>query len=244
MLNINIDPLEQFLILNFLYIPNISIIAFLTVVMILGYQYLFLTKIMFTEHNNYKTISRVLYIIVKNTVYGNINMKKQIYFPLFFCLFILILINNILGLVPFTFTATSSFIVAFYYASTLFIIVIFLAIYYNGWKIVNLFLPEGVPLIIAPGIINIEIISFLARIFSLSIRLFANMMSGHALMKILNGFSWSLATSSKIILAILAIIPWIIVTIVMFLESLIAFLQAYVFLTLGTIYINDVISSH
>lgn len=238
------DPLEQFSIFKTFCLPTIFIFFLLIIFIFFASQYLFLTKLKFNSWNNYKTINNKLYDIVKSTVYGNINMKKQIYFPLFFCLFIFILLSNLIGLIPFSFTTTSSFIVTLYFALILFIVVILLAIYYNGWKVSNLFLPEGVPLIIAPGVVNIEIISFFARVFSLSIRLFANMMSGHALMKILNGFSWSLVTSSKIILTILAVIPWTIVTAVMFLESLIAFLQAYVFLTLGTIYINDVISGH
>lgn len=253
MLNINIsknffnlfyDPLEQFLIFKLHCLSNIFIVLTLIAILFCTYQYLFLNKLDFSKWNNYKMMNNILYEILRTTVYGNIKMKKQIYFPIFFCLFTFILLSNLIGLIPFSFTVTSSFMVALYYSLLIFSLVILVAIYHNGWKLSNLFLPEGVPLIIAFGVVLIEIISFFARVFSLSIRLFANMMSGHALMKILNGFSWSLATSSKIILILIAIIPWLIVTIVMFLESLIAFLQAYVFLTLSTIYINDVISSH
>jgi len=89
----------------------------------------------------------------------------------------------------------------------------------------------------------IEAISYIARIFSLSIRLFANMMSGHALLKILIGFAYTLLKGS-IILVVISIIPWVIVTAIMFLEVLIAFLQAYIFTILITIYINDVLNIH
>jgi len=111
------------------------------------------------------------------------------------------------------------------------------------WEIQNLFLPSGVPIFIAPFLVIIEFISYIAKVFSLSIRLFANMMSGHALLKILIGFSWALLSSGSALI-LLSIFPWIIVTAIMFLEMLIAFLQAYVFIILLSIYINDVLSSH
>jgi F0F1-type ATP synthase membrane subunit a len=92
-------------------------------------------------------------------------------------------------------------------------------------------------------LIFIEAVSYIARVFSLSIRLFANMMSGHALLKILIGFSWTLLTSGSAMI-LLAAFPWVIVTAIMFLELLIAFLQAYVFTILITLYINDVLNMH
>ena len=107
----------------------------------------------------------------------------------------------------------------------------------------DLFLPAGAPLAIAPFLIFIEAVSYIARVFSLSIRLFANMLSGHALLKILIGFSWALITSGSV-MAILAVFPWVIVTAIMFLELLIAFLQAYVFTILISLYINDVLNMH
>jgi F-type H+-transporting ATPase subunit a len=104
-------------------------------------------------------------------------------------------------------------------------------------------LPSGAPFAIAPFLIFIEAVSYIARVLSLSIRLFANMMSGHALLKILIGFSWTLLTSGSLLIA-LSLFPWLIVTVVMFLELLIAFLQAYVFAILVTIYINDILTFH
>jgi ATP synthase subunit 6 len=130
-----------------------------------------------------------MYQIVQGVIYSNILVKKQLYFPLLYFLFSIILTANIIGLIPFAFTLTSSFIITIFFSLILFLIVILTAIYYNEWKISNLFLPEDVPLLITPGIIVIEFISFFARVFSLSIRLFANMMSGHALMKILSSFA-------------------------------------------------------
>jgi ATP synthase subunit 6 len=106
-----------------------------------------------------------------------------------------------------------------------------------------MFLPSGVPLAISPILVPIENVSYIARVFSLSIRLFANMMSGHALLKILIGFSWTLL-GSGIIGWTIALLPWLIVLAIIFLELLIAFLQSYVFVILIAIYINDVVSDH
>jgi F-type H+-transporting ATPase subunit a len=119
----------------------------------------------------------------------------------------------------------------------------FIGVFRHMWQIYDLFLPSGAPLIIAPFLIFIEAVSYIARVLSLSIRLFANMMSGHALLKILIGFAWTLLCSGTF-MAVIAVFPWVIVTAVMFLELLIAFLQAYVFTILVTLYINDVITFH
>jgi len=134
-------------------------------------------------------------------------------------------------------------VITFFLALGHFIGINIIGIMEQKWEIQNLFLPSGVPIFIAPFLVIIEFISYIAKVFSLSIRLFANMMSGHALLKILIGFSWALLSSGSALI-LLSIFPWIIVTAIMFLEMLIAFLQAYVFIILLSIYINDVLSSH
>jgi ATP synthase subunit 6 len=139
---------------------------------------------------------------------------------------------------------TSSFIVTLFLAATHFIGINIIGSYKQSWQFLNLFLPSGVPLFIAPFLILIEVISYFAKVLSLSIRLFANMMSGHALLKILIGFSWVLCSTFSPVFIGLGLFPWIIVTLILFLEALIAFLQAYVFVVLIAIYLNDVTSSH
>ena len=125
-----------------------------------------------------------------------------------------------------------------------FITINIFGIYRTGFlNFFAIFLPKGTPLNITFLLILIELISYIARVFSLSIRLFANMMAGHTLLKILIGFSFSLMFNN-IFLVPIAFIPWIIVTIIFVLEMLIAFLQAYVFVVLFCIYINDVVASH
>jgi ATP synthase subunit 6 len=96
---------------------------------------------------------------------------------------------NMVGLIPYSFTATSSFVITFFLALSYFIGINIISVFKNKWTTPNLFLPSGVPLAIAPFLILIEMVSYFAKVFSLSIRLFANMMSGHALLKILIGFS-------------------------------------------------------
>ena len=184
-----------------------------------------------------------IYGLVKSIVRSNTSLKRNQYFSLFFFLFCYILTANLVGLIPYSFTVTSSFVITFFLALSYFIGINIISVVKNRWTTPNLFLPGGVPLAIAPFLILIEMVSYFAKVFSLSIRLFANMMSGHALLKILIGFSWDLLTKGSVFVLI-AFLPWVIVTVIMFLEALIAFLQAYVFTVLVTIYVNDALVQH
>jgi len=181
--------------------------------------------------------------ITKTILRTNTNLERQEYYAGLYFAFFFIFIANIFGLIPFSFTLTSSFIITFFLAATHFIAINIISVYKDGWKFFSLFLPSGVPIFIAPFLVLIELISYIAKVFSLSIRLFANMMSGHALLKILIGFSWAMLTHGGILFGV-AILPWAIVTVIFFLELLIAFLQAYVFVVLLAIYINDIFSAH
>lgn len=173
----------------------------------------------------------------------NLYIRKQQYFAVLFYLFLTLLFANLIGLLPYSFTVTSSFVVTLFISLLHFIGVNIIGASQHGWELNNLFLPSGAPLMIMPFLIFIEAVSYIARVLSLSIRLFANMMSGHALLKILIGFSWTLLTSGSL-MVLVAVFPWVIVTAVMFLELLIAFLQAYVFTILITLYIGDVLTFH
>jgi len=184
-----------------------------------------------------------IYDLVKSIVRSNTSLKRHQYYSLFFFLFCYILTANMVGLIPYSFTTTSSFVITFFLALSYFIGINIISIFKSQWTTPNLFLPGGVPLAISPFLILIELVSYFAKVFSLSIRLFANMMSGHALLKILIGFAWELLTKGSVFVLI-AFLPWIIVTVIMFLEALIAFLQAYVFTVLVTIYVNDALVQH
>lgn len=251
--NVNFHPLDQFEIsVLFVFWPNLgislgawtvtnlTIVCMISAILIKG---LFEIVHMSSIINIITVIIKEIYSLVKNIIKSNTTLKRYEYFSTLFFLFIFIVLSNMLGLIPYTFTITSSFVITFFLALAHFVGINIIGVYKHKWKITNLFLPSGVPLMIATFLIGIELVSYIAKVFSLSIRLFANMMSGHALLKILIGFSWSLITLGSIYVLI-GIFPWVIVTAIMFLEGLIAFLQAYVFTILVTIYINDVLIQH
>jgi len=239
------DPLEQFDVFKIINFPilgaftNLALLFTTTILIFICFTMVYQVFIL----NYYDYVFYLLYNLVRGIVKENIRVSRQQYFLTSFYLFSIIFLANLIGLIPYSFTSTSSFIVTFFLASTHFLGLNFVALFKNQWKIFDLFLPSGVPLMVTPFLIAIEFISYVARVFSLSIRLFANMMSGHALLKILSGFSWTLLQAGGLF-CLIAMLSWITVTAISFLELLIAFLQAYVFVILITIYINDVLSSH
>ena len=239
-----LDPLAQFEVLP---VSPFSIVHFNTVALFLTANTLltalFLVVFDMNAISTYDYVLRAVYQLVKSIVKENLYIRKQQYFTVLFYLFVTLLLVNMLGLVPFSFTVTSSFIFTLFISLTHFNGVNLIGVSRHRWQLFDLFLPSGAPLAIAPFLTLIEFVSYVARVLSLSIRLFANMMSGHALLKILIGFSWTLLTSGSLIV-LLSVLPWVVVTAVMFLELLIAFLQSYVFTVLITLYINDVLTFH
>lgn len=190
-----------------------------------------------------KLVVRSFYRTVRDITRKNLPLKRNQYYPALFFLFLFILTANFIGLIPYSFTTTSSFIITFFLALSYFIGINIILIFQNKWKSLRIFLPNNIPIVIIPFLVFIEFLSYIAKVFSLSIRLFANMMAGHALLKILIGFAWGLCTIKHFFI-IISVLPWIVVTILFFLETLIAHLQAYVFTMLVTIYINDVLNFH
>ncbi len=176
-------------------------------------------------------------------VQDNLNKKGEIYFPFIFVLHLFLLICNILGMVPYSFTVTSHIIFTFSLALSIFIGINFIGLQRHGLDFFALFLPRGVPLVIVPLIITIEFLSYIVKVFTLSIRLFANMTSGHTLLKIIAGFSWTMLISGGLI-SFLHIIPLGLLLALIGLELAIAILQAYVFTLLTCIYLNDVLDLH
>jgi ATP synthase subunit 6 len=239
------DPLEQFEIMPLSFCGGSF--AFNTLALFLLANVLLMAALFasfnFNISNTYDYVLYNLYQLVRSMVKENLFIQRQQYFAILFYLFMTILLANLIGLLPYSFTITSSFVFTFFLSLLHFIGVNLIGTTRHRYFLFNLFLPSGSPLAITPFLIFIEAVSYVARVFSLSIRLFANMMSGHALLKILIGFSWALLTSGSVLLVV-SVVPWVIVTAVMFLELLIAFLQAYVFTILVTLYINDVLTFH
>lgn len=157
------------------------------------------------------------------------------YLPLFFSIFIIVLSSNIIGLFPFAFTPTSHLAFTFFLALSCNIALILIGFYGHGLNFLKLFVPKGGPAWLIPLIVVIEVLSYLLRTFSLSIRLFANMMAGHTLLHILSSFCVAFLNTAPLF----SIFPLILVLAVIGLELGIAFLQAYVFVVLLAIYLND-----
>ena len=160
-----------------------------------------------------------------------------------FTLFTFILISNLIGLVPYSFTSTSHLIVTFFLAAMTFIGINIIGGQTHGVHFFSLFFPPGSPLGLAPLLIPIEIVSYIFRPISLSVRLFANMMAGHTLLKVIGGFAWNMMSSSGL-LFIAHFVPIFVLILLMGLELGVAIVQAYVFIILTCIYLSDAISLH
>jgi len=183
-----------------------------------------------------QSISEIFYEFISNMVSDNIGDKGRKFFPLIFTLFTFLLFGNMLGMLPYSFTFTSHIIVTFVLAMFIFLLVTLLGIFIHGFKFFSLFVPKGVPMLMLPLMIPIEIISYLSRPISLSVRLFANMMAGHTMLKIFAGFI--------VPLGIFGVAPLMVDVALTALEVLIAFLQAYVFTILTCLYLNEAINLH
>ena len=170
------------------------------------------------------------------SIAGQEGMK---FFPLIYSLFMFILVVNLISIIPYTFSVTSQIIVTASFALLVFFTVLIYGFYKNGLKFFKIFVPPGVPIYILPLVVTIEIISFLTRPLSHSVRLFANMLAGHITLKVFAGFVVLLGTSLGTIGWIGGMLPLALTVALTALELLVAFLQAYVFAILTCIYLND-----
>ena len=174
---------------------------------------------------------------LSDTIIQQLGIKRGQKFSVFLkSIFFLILFGNIFGLIPFSFTITSHLIYTFSLSLSIWLALTIYALYLQGFGFFKLFVPSGAPVALLILLVPIEILSYIARCFSLAIRLFANMMSGHTLLNILSGFVIKIASTG---LLFIALIPFIVVMAVSVLEIGIAFLQAYVFVVLVCIYLKD-----
>lgn len=160
------------------------------------------------------------------------------FFPFVFSLFMFVLVANLLGMFPYFFTVTSHIIVTFALAMLVIGTVVVYGVAKHGFKFLGLFVPEGVPGVLMPLVIMIEVISFLSRPISLSVRLFANMLAGHITLKVFAGFIVSMSSLGALGIGG-SLLPLLMVVALTGLEFLVAFLQAYVFAVLTCMYLND-----
>ena len=174
-----------------------------------------------------------MYATVHSIVVNQINDKKgQLYFPLMYVLFVFILMNNLLGMVPYSFAPTSHFILTFSLSFTVVLGATILGLSRHGLKFFSLFVPSGCPLALVPLLVLIEFISYLARNVSLGLRLAANILSGHMLLNILSGFTYNIMNSG-IVFFFLGLFPLAFIIAFSGLELGIAFIQAQVFVVLS-----------
>ena len=187
--------------------------------------------------NKLQLLTELSYTFISKMIGDTAGSNARPYFAFIFSLFMFVLFCNMFGMIPYTFTVTSHIIVTFVLASFIFIGVTIIGFIKHGFGYLKLFVPSGVPVILLPLIVIIEIISYLSRPISLSVRLFANMMAGHTMMKVFGGFVIRLGIVG-------GWLPLSFSVALTGLEILVAFLQAYVFAILTCIYLNDALNLH
>lgn len=185
----------------------------------------------------------MVYDFVLNLVREQIGEKGKRYFPILFATFTYLLSSNLIGMIPYTFTTTSHMSLTFSMSFALFIGVTIIGFQHHGFHFLSFLLPPGAPLALAPFLVVMELVSYCFRAISLGVRLFANMMAGHTLVKILAGFAWTMMGLGGV-LCVASLIPFGVVFALTFLEIGVACLQAYVFTILTCIYLNDAIHLH
>nr|YP_010199906.1 ATP synthase F0 subunit a [Gracilariopsis tenuifrons]AXF36240.1 ATP synthase F0 subunit a [Gracilariopsis tenuifrons]UAD89966.1 ATP synthase F0 subunit a [Gracilariopsis tenuifrons] len=249
--NLIMSPLEQFEIVTLIPLTffglNISVTNSVLFMIFAFLIAIFWISLSFYKNsiipNNWQLVKEMIYNVTASIVQDNLGSKGEFYFPFIFTLHLFLLFCNLIGMIPYSFTVTSHITFTFGLALSIFIGINIIGIQTHGFKFFALFLPRGVPLPIVPLLITIEFLSYIVKVFTLSIRLFANMTSGHTLLKIIAGFAWTMLSAGGL-LAVFHIIPLALLLALIGLELAIAGLQAYVFTLLTCIYLNDVLEFH
>ena len=179
----------------------------------------------------------LFYNLITDTVNQNVGVKGKKFVPLIFTLFMFIMVCNLFGMIPYGFTVTSHISITFALAMMVFLLVTLLGFILHGFHFFSLFLPAGTPWWLAPLMVLIELFAYLARPVSLSLRLAANMVAGHVLLKVIAGFIVSMAFYLKIF-------PIPFISVLIGFEIFVAILHAYIFTILSCVYLNDAINLH
>ncbi|MEI6559291.1 MAG: F0F1 ATP synthase subunit A [Rhodospirillaceae bacterium] len=191
-----------------------------------------------------QTLAEVSYEFVSNIVYSNTGPDGRPFVPFVLSLFLFILLGNLIGMVPYTFTFTSHIAVTAALAMVVFLMVTVLGLVRHGLHFFTKFVPKGVPIALMPLMIPLEIISYFIRPVSLSVRLFANIMAGHTMLKVFGGFIVMMASALGFIGYVIGLLPLALVIVMIGFEFFVAFIQAYVFALLTVIYIQDALELH
>ncbi len=242
-----IDPIHQFEIQRIIPLKIFGVDASFTnsslfmVIILAAISILMLygTRARSVVPGRLQSAAEMAYEFVASTVRSTAGEHGMKFFPFVFTLFMFVLFSNVIGLIPYTFTVTSQIAVTFALAALVILTVIVYGFYKNGIHFLNLFVPSGVSPILLPFLVLIEVISFVSRPISLSIRLFANMLAGHITLKVFAGFVVMLIGAGA--WAPLATLPVAAIVLLTAFELLVAVLQAYVFAILTCVYLNDAI---
>jgi len=193
--------------------------------------------------HNWQTLIEIISETSSSLLYDNINEKGEKYFPFISLIFYFIILVNLIGLVPYSFTVTSHLIITFTMSLSIFIGVNIICVKIYKAHMLSLFLPSNTSFGLSLLLVPIEFVSYIFKPISLGVRLFANLMAGHTLLKVIIGFSWSMILLENI-LSFFHIIPLLVIVILFGLELGVALIQAYVFTILTCIYLNDSINLH
>ena len=241
-----IDPIHQFNI-NPLFSDHISAVSFTNASLFMVIVSLAVTLLMVVGTSGAAIVptriqaaAEMSYEFVASTVRGTMGNAGMKFFPLVFTLFMFVIFSNIIGLIPYTFTVTSQIVVTFAFAALVIGLVLIYGFIKHGTHFLHLFVPSGVPPLLLPFIVMIEVISFLSRPISLSVRLFANMLAGHITLKVFGGFV-AMMIGSGALAAVLSPLPLLAIVLLTAFELLVAVLQAYVFAILTCVYLNDAV---
>jgi ATP synthase subunit 6 len=240
------SPLEQFEIIPLFSIFNIyftnsflifliGFIFFFTIFNIINFENIIPSRI--------QQIIELIFFTVLELIFLNIGSKGRYFFPLIFNLFLFLLLCNLIGIIPYSFTLTSHLSITLALALMTYFGYNFIGIKKHKIKFLTLFLPGGANFILIPLLVPIEIVSYVFRVISLPVRLFANMMAGHTLLKVIAGFAW-IMINLNLTLFIAHFIPMFLLVLLIGLELGVALIQAYVFTILTCIYINDALNLH
>ena len=248
------SPLEQFEVTSLvgfnapifgylnLTLTNLALYSFLVLFLVLSLHII--------ANNNTKLVPSKWSIALESSfasvnsmVRDQIGSRNEVYLPFIYSLFFFVLIANLIGNVPYSYTITTSIIVTLGLSFTILIGVTILGLYIHKLEFFSFFIPSGTPLALVPLLVLIELLSYSARAFSLGVRLFANMCAGHTLLKILSTFLYQMFSGS-IIVAIFALVPFALFIALIGLELAVSFIQSYVFCILTSSYIRDAIELH
>ncbi len=242
--SVGIDPMHQFEIVPWISIEiggidasftNSSFFMLVAVALITAFTTLSMSGRALVP-GRLQSMAEMAYEFIARMVRDNVGTDGIKYFPFVFTLFMFVLFCNMLGMVPYAFTVTSHIAVTFAMAIIIFLGVTVIGFITHGISFLRFFVPSGIPIWMMPLLVVIEVISYLTRPLSLSVRLFANMLAGHTMLKVFAGF--------VVLMGILGVVPLVFMVALTGLEILVAFLQAYVFAILTCIYLNDALHMH